>query len=164
VAVTDGELISTRSGRLQVIFTPGHSCDHICLFEPHQGWLFTGDLFVGGHDRALRVDCSIWQIIDSLKKICALDAAIMFPGSARVRHSPAEAIMEKIDYLKRLGEKVLELDRKGRSVGEIVRALCGPPMLIELLTLGHFTRAHLVRSYLQDVLPPICQDRSNLLC
>jgi hypothetical protein len=72
----------------------------------------------------------------------------MFPGAARVRDNPGEAIREKIDYLERLGDRVLELDQQGKSVGEIVGTLCGSLMLIEVLTLGHFTRGHLVRSFL----------------
>jgi hypothetical protein len=34
-------------------------------------------------------------------------------------------------------------------VAEIARLLFGGPMLIELVTAGHFTRRHLVRSYLE---------------
>jgi glyoxylase-like metal-dependent hydrolase (beta-lactamase superfamily II) len=52
--VSDGDWIETDHHRFQVIYTPGHSPDHICLYEPDRGWLFTGDLFVGGQDRALR--------------------------------------------------------------------------------------------------------------
>jgi hypothetical protein len=33
-------------------------------------------------------------------------------------------------------------------VSEIVRAVCGAPMLIEFVTLGHFSRRRLVLSYL----------------
>ncbi len=147
-AVADGEEISTGKRSLQVVFTPGHSPDHLCLWAPDEGWLFTGDLFVGGYDRALRVDCDIRGIISSLRRIDGLAATTMFPGSARVREQPAEAIADKIAYLERLGEQVHELHGQGRSTAQIVRALCGGPMFIELFTLGHFTRSGLVRSYL----------------
>jgi len=146
--LTDGEMIETARYRLQVIYTPGHSPDHLCLYEPEQGWLFTGDLFVGGQDRALRAGYDIWEIIASLKRIAALPATTLFPGSARVRDHPAEALREKIAYLEGLGERVLALHREGRRVGEIVRALMGGPMLIEAVTLGHFSRRRLVLSYL----------------
>ena len=65
----DGEVIETEKYSLTVIYTPGHSPDHLCLYEPNQGWIFTGDLFVGGKDRALRAGCDIWQVIESLKLI-----------------------------------------------------------------------------------------------
>ncbi len=146
--LADGQVISTARYRFQVIYTPGHSPDHLCLYEPRQGWLFTGDLFVGGQERALRAGYDIWQIIASLKRIAALPAARLFPGSARVRDNPAEALATKIAYLETLGERMKELYQQGKSVSQIVHALCGGPMLIEFVTLGHFSRRHLVLSYL----------------
>jgi len=148
-SVSDGEVIETAHYRLQVIYTPGHSPDHVCLYEPNRGWLFTGDLFVGGRDRALRAGYDVWGIIASLKRIAALPATRLFPGSARVRDHPADELTAKIAHLEELGERVLELHRQGRNVEEIVRKLCGGPMLIEVITLGHFARRRLVLSYLK---------------
>ena len=145
----DGAAIETEHHRFRVIYTPGHSPDHLCLYEPTQGWLFTGDLFVGGQERALRGDYDIWQIIASLKRIVALPMNMLFPGSARVRENPAKEVAEKITYLEELGERALTLYRQGRSVRDIVRRLCGGPMLVEFLTLGHFSRRWLVLAYLR---------------
>lgn len=146
--VSDGDTIETDHYCFQVIYTPGHSPDHVCLYEPDRGWLFTGDLFVGGRERALRADYDVWGIISSLKRIAALPATALFPGSARVRADPAAELTAKIARLEGFGEQVLALHRQGRSVNEIVRKLCGGPMLLELITLGHFSRRGLVLSYL----------------
>ena len=146
--LADGDVITTGRYRFQVLHTPGHSPDHLCLFEAQQGWLFGGDLFVGGQDRALRADCDIWQIIASLKRIEALSATVLFPGGARVRDNPGEALRAKIVYLEQLGAAALALEQRGWSVPQIARALCGGPMLIELITLGHFSSRWLIRSYL----------------
>jgi glyoxylase-like metal-dependent hydrolase (beta-lactamase superfamily II) len=147
--VADEARIEIRNLRLHVFFTPGHSPDHISLFEPDRGWLFTGDLFVGGWERALREGYDIWQIIESLKRVNSLSASVMFPGSARIRENPKAELDAKIAYLEEFGGKVLDLNRKGLGVNDIVRALCGRPMFIELVTLGNFTRRHLVLSYLR---------------
>ena len=144
----DGEVIETEKYALQVIYTPGHSQDHICLYEQKQGWLFTGDLYVGGKDRALREDSDIWQIIASLKRIAELPLRKLYPGCARVPDNPKEAITGKINYLEEMGSNVLGLHRQGKSEKAIVRSLLGGPMLIELITSGHFARRNLVRSYL----------------
>ncbi len=146
--VADGAVLETERYRFQVVYTPGHSPDHLCLYEPDQGWLFTGDLFVGGRDRALRAGYDIWAIIASLKRIAALPATTLYPGSARVRDNPAGELAAKIAHLEELGEQVQTLYRQGRSVHQIVQALCGGPMLIEVITLGHFSRRRLVLSYL----------------
>jgi hypothetical protein len=87
-------------------------------------------------------------VIESLKLISDFPARQMFPNSARVRQVPAIHLQNKIDYLEEMGEKVLALDHRGKGVGEIARSLFGGPMLVELLTLGHFTRRRLVLSYL----------------
>lgn len=148
--LADGAILETEAFRFQVIYTPGHSPDHLCLYEPERGWLFTGDLFVGGRERALRSGYNIWQIIASLKRIAALPSTLMFPGSARIRENPKAELEAKIAYLEEFGSKVLDLHRKGWNVDAIVRTLCGKPMFIELLTLGDFARRHLVLSYLRN--------------
>jgi len=147
--VQDGELIEIGDHCYQVIYTPGHSPDHICVYEPECGWLFTGDLFVGGKDRALRAEYDIWQIISSLKRISALPLRKLFPGSARVRENPRQELLDKIDYLEETGERVLGLHKEGWGINAITRHLFGGPMMIEIMTLGDFTRRGLVESYLR---------------
>ena len=149
-SLENAEIIETDEYKFQVIYTPGHSPDHICLYEQNRGWLFSGDLFVGGQDRALRAGYDIWQIIDSLKLIIGLPLTILFPGSARVREQPQQELMSKIVYLEDLGDRVLELRQKGCSVSRIARQLLGGTMWVEIVTLGHFSRFNLVRSYLRQ--------------
>jgi len=146
--VQDGELIETEHYTFQVIYTPGHSADHICLYEHEHGWLFSGDLFVGGKDRATREGFDIWQVVGSLKRVVDLPMNILFPGCARIRENPKEAIRNKIQYLEETGSKVLELHQQRKSEKEIARTLFGGPMLVEAMTFGHFSRIHLVRSFL----------------
>ena len=147
-AVEDGQLISTARFRFQAVFTPGHSPDHLCLYEPKKGWLFSGDLFVGGRDRGVVAGCDIWQLIASLKKVAALPLTRMFPGSARTRDNPREDLLTRINYLESTGEMVLNLHKKGWDVDEIARRVFGGTMLIEFITSGHFSRRNLVLSFL----------------
>jgi glyoxylase-like metal-dependent hydrolase (beta-lactamase superfamily II) len=147
----DRAVIETGKFLFQVIYTPGHSPDHLCLYEPDRGWLFTGDLFVGGRDRALGHEYDIWQIIASLKAVSKLCINTMFPGSARVRENPNLELVEKIAYLEELGSRILQLNARGWSLPAITRAVCGPPILIEFITWGHFSRRNLVSSYLKKI-------------
>jgi len=147
-AVMDGELIETENYRFRVVYTPGHNEDHICLYEENRGWLFSGDLFNGGRDRAVVAGSDIWEIIASLKRVASLPIETLFPGSSRVRLKPKEELINKITYLEELGENVLRLHSRGYSVNEIRNALLGGRMWIEAVTIGHFTRRRLVLSYL----------------
>jgi glyoxylase-like metal-dependent hydrolase (beta-lactamase superfamily II) len=145
----DGAIVDTGRYQFEVIYTPGHSPDHLCLYEPQKRWLFSGDLFVGGKERALRGGYDIWGIIASLKHVSELPVGWLFAGSARVRRDPGPELEAKIEHLETLGKRVHALHQRGRSVSQIVRALCGGPMLLELFTLGNFSRRHLVESYLR---------------
>jgi glyoxylase-like metal-dependent hydrolase (beta-lactamase superfamily II) len=144
------EFVETERYRFQVIHTPGHSPDHICLFEPHQGWLFSGDAYVGGRDRALRLDYNVWQIIDSLKKLAGLDPQVIFAGSGSVRNDAREELASKIQYLEETGERVLSLHRKGYSKRRIRLEVLGRELPIAIYTLGNFSGKNLVRSYIED--------------
>lgn len=147
-ALSDEQVLERDGHRWRIYFTPGHSDDHLCLFEENHGWLFSGDLFVGGRDRAIRQGCDIWQIIASLKRMAALPVEILFPGSARVRENPLTELQAKIAYYEELGGKILQLHQAGLSRREIRRRLLGGPMFVEFVTLGHFARWHLIEAYL----------------
>lgn len=149
ISIVESDVISTERYAFRLIHTPGHSPDHFCLYEPDQGWLFSGDVFVGGFERALRIDYDIWGIIASLKRISELPIRLLFPGSARVRENPEEELRAKIAHLDQLGGRALDLRQRGWSVRRIVRELCGRPMFMELMTMGHFSRKGMVLSFLR---------------
>jgi glyoxylase-like metal-dependent hydrolase (beta-lactamase superfamily II) len=146
--IREGDTIDAGELQFRVIETPGHSPDHLCLFEPDRGWLFSGDLYVGGRDRALRSGSDIGGVISSLERVAALPVITLFPGSARIPEDPAATLAAKIAWLRSIRDRVLALHAQGLGVGRIAREAFGPPMGIELLTLGHFSRRWLVRSIL----------------
>lgn len=146
--VADGEILEHKGYHLQALHTPGHCLDHICFYEPNREWLFSGDLFVGGRERAIRQGSNIWQIIQSLKRIADLPIRWLYAGAARARENPKAELNTKIAYLEELGDQILAFQRQGWSVSAITRRLCGQTMPIEWITLGHFTRKHLVLSFL----------------
>jgi glyoxylase-like metal-dependent hydrolase (beta-lactamase superfamily II) len=148
--IEEGGIVETDHYCFEVFYTPGHTRDHLCLYEPKQGWLFTGDLFVGGRDRAIRAGSEVWEIIRSLKRMAQQPAASLYPGCARVRDNVSEVLSAKAAYLEQLGERILDLHHQGWQVPAIERAVCGRPMPVEWITLGHFSRRHLVLSYLQS--------------
>jgi glyoxylase-like metal-dependent hydrolase (beta-lactamase superfamily II) len=143
-----GQLVETDRFRFEVVHTPGHSPDHICLFEPERGWLFSGDAYIGGEDRALREGYDIHGIIASLKQLARLPVRAIFAGSGSVREMGVEPLRQKIHYLEDVGQRVQSLHGQGLSPWQIRRRLFGAELPIAYVTLGHFSGRHLVRSYL----------------
>lgn len=148
-----GGRVYTEQFRFQVIHTPGHSPDHVCLFEPTQGWLFSGDAFIGGQERALREDYDVQATIASLKALAELPVETIFSGSGTVRANGRQALQDKIASLEELGERIRSLRDEGLSPRRIRRHLLGSEPAITYLTLGHFSGMHLVHSYLADPHP-----------
>jgi glyoxylase-like metal-dependent hydrolase (beta-lactamase superfamily II) len=147
-AIPVGQRLETDHSCFEVIHTPGHSPDHVCLFEPERGWLFTGDTYIGGKDRALREGYDIYGIIASLKVLARLPVEVIFAGSGSVRQMGVEPLRQKIAYLEDLGQRVRSLGDQGLSPRQIRRRLFGRDVFIAYVTLGHFSGLHLVRSYL----------------
>ncbi len=145
-----GETVETERHHFEVIHTPGHGPDHICLYERDRGWLFSGDAYIGGRDKALRADFNIWQVIDSLKKLVKLDLTLLFTGSGRVRGNARTDLLEKIHYLEDTAGEVLKLHQRGFSYSKIRREVFGRELPISYLTLGHFSGKNLVRSIVED--------------
>jgi len=145
-----GEWVVTTRYRFQVVHTPGHSPDHICLYEPEQGWLFAGDAYISGRERAVRPDCNIYAVIASLKKLAALHLTCLFPGSGTVRTDPIVDIERKIAYLEELGAEVRRLHDMGFSVRGIKKQLLGRDPYITYLTHGHFKGSYLIKAYLKS--------------
>lgn len=144
-----GDQVRTGAFRFEVIATPGHSPDHICLFEPDQGWLFSGDAYIGGQDRALREDYDILTIIASLKRLAALPVKTIFSGSGSIRTSGVQPLLDKIVYLEELGQRIYALHDQGLGPRRICHELFGPERPITYVTLGHFSGVRLVESYLR---------------
>jgi glyoxylase-like metal-dependent hydrolase (beta-lactamase superfamily II) len=153
--VADGDMVEPGAFRFQVLHLPGHSTDHLGFWEPDRGWLFTGDLYVGGRDRALRVDGDIHGTIASLERIAGLPIRRLFPGAARIPDDPVAALREKLAYYREVEGRILALHRRGMGVGAIARAVFGGPMTVEWVTMGHFSRRNLVRAFLRASRPDV---------
>jgi glyoxylase-like metal-dependent hydrolase (beta-lactamase superfamily II) len=72
------EVIESDRYRFQPVHTPGHSKDHTAYFVESEGWLFSGDLYLGPKIKYFRSDEQIKDMINSLKIIVNLDFDSIF--------------------------------------------------------------------------------------
>ena len=183
-----GETIDTESGYLQVIETPGHCDDHIALHDPKEKVLLAGDAFMGSYFATPNPDVDSLKWLASLERLMQLDIEILveghghihtlradipdFPGVV-IRQDPKVAIAQKLDYLRWLREQI-EAGFQERLPVRVIEASCFPwgrrtswescatDECIRLLSLGHFSRTELVRSFVrtnEDQLPTVYEVR-----
>jgi glyoxylase-like metal-dependent hydrolase (beta-lactamase superfamily II) len=70
--IHDGDMLDLGSRVLQVISTPGHTPDEICLLDRKNGLLFTGDNFYAGPIWLYRPETDLDAYVHSVERIAAL--------------------------------------------------------------------------------------------
>jgi glyoxylase-like metal-dependent hydrolase (beta-lactamase superfamily II) len=68
----DGDTLDLGGRVLQVISTPGHTPDAICLLDPKNGLLFTGDTFYAGPIWLYRPETDLDDYVHSVERIAAM--------------------------------------------------------------------------------------------
>lgn len=144
-----GDYIDTEGYRFEVIPTPGHDRDHICLFERKNGWLFTGDLYVTTKPVVCRPNDDMRQVIADLKTVQALSPHVIFPAPTHVVKNPAQKLNTLIAYLEKLGTRVEGLYNDGMGIEHIRQEVFGEEGLIAEMTQQQFSSLNLVKSFLK---------------
>jgi len=145
-----GSVLTTQHHSFRVIYTPGHSCADITLFEPQRGWAFTGDIFIRGKGIVIRRDSNIKKIIDSLNLLKTLKPRILFPGSGNPVLNPQEELEKKLHYFSQLKDQILELHEQGQTIEEIRKTLFPKKPLLTRISFGDYSSENLIRSFIQN--------------
>jgi glyoxylase-like metal-dependent hydrolase (beta-lactamase superfamily II) len=143
-----GSEVRTSEHVFQVIETPGHTPDHVCLFEPEQGWLFSGDLHVAELSLVYQPYDHFHQILASLQKLLPLDIHTIFDAHKGVIEDGPGALKAKVEFMETTQAKVLELHKKGISPKEISKAVLGKEEIFAAITGGHMSKLNGIKSIL----------------
>ena len=182
--------IEAAHGELEVLVAPGHCDDHIVLYDCGEKVLIAGDAFMGSYFATPNPDVDSRKWIDTLERLLELDIEVLVEGHGHVytlrsdfpdlagvviREDPHSALGKKRDYLRWLRQQIESGNREGLPPSA-VEATCFPwgsgrswesfsrNELIRFLSLGHFSRSELVRSFVRSgppagVLPMVYQAR-----
>jgi len=170
-----GDRIATAHGEVEVLASPGHCDDHIVLYDRREKVLIAGDAFMGSYFATPNPDVDSLRWIDTLEHLLSLDIEVLVEGHGHVhtlrtdfpqipgvviRADPRVALQEKLDYLHWLRAQIEAGKREGLTAAA-VEATCFPwsrgrawenfskNELIRLLSMGHFSRSELIRSFVR---------------
>lgn len=146
------KIISTNRYQFHVIHTPGHADDHICLYEPQEGWLFSGDLYVHHYIRYFMATESVATQIASLKKVLKLNFDRFFCSHSYREDKGKERFQRKLQFLQDLYGNVTNLHQKGYKPSRIMRALeIEEQWMIRFLSGGWLSALNMINSVIRDV-------------
>jgi glyoxylase-like metal-dependent hydrolase (beta-lactamase superfamily II) len=125
-SVGDGESIDGTEFGLEVLHTPGHATNHICLLLEEERVLFTGDMVLDDMysvvSPASGGDMAVY--VDQLRRLKKLRLSRIAPGHGDVIEEPKAALDDYIKHRAARERQIVDLLRKGPArVAEIVDAL-----------------------------------------
>jgi glyoxylase-like metal-dependent hydrolase (beta-lactamase superfamily II) len=126
VRVEDGELLHVGTLDLRCVHAPGHTDGHLCLFLEQERLLFAGDNVLGVGTAAIAPPPhgDMAQYVRSLKKMQALDAALLAPGHGPMVKEPNRKLQELIDHRQQREDQIVSLIASGKSdVKSLVKAI-----------------------------------------
>jgi hydroxyacylglutathione hydrolase len=101
----DDALIALGNYELRVIHTPGHTSGCICVYEPNERLLFSGDtVFAKGTLSEIATSGNISDYVDSLQRLNTLRIDRMCPGHGRISYAPEQDMKQAVIYAHTLME------------------------------------------------------------
>lgn len=131
-----GETLQIGSTELQLFHDKGETDDHLWIFVPQSGLLYTGDLFIwaspncGNPQKAQRYPRE-WAI--ALRKMAALGATTLLPGHGPVilgAERIRQALCETAELLETILNQTLALMNQGASLDEVLHGVKMPEALL----------------------------------
>lgn len=143
------EKIECKQHTFIPVYTPGHTRDHTCLYEPNKGWLFTGDLYITPEPKVSLWSESLSKYITSLKTVLALEFDTIFCAHQGVVENGRKKLEDKLAYLELIQSEAVHLYEAGYNERAITRKMFPDKTRLERLTFGAFSSLHLVRQLIR---------------
>lgn len=146
--------VATDRYTFEILDAPGHCDDQIVLYERQQGWLFSGDAFLGERIRYFRRDEDFDRTLETTRRLASLDFDALFCAHRPVPTGGQAAMRRKLQHLEDLGGETRRLAAQGWSERAITRQLLGrTPWMQWCVTLGDATSENLIRAILRGPRP-----------
>ncbi len=95
IGVKDAEEINFGGETFKVLHTPGHTIDHVCLFNEDRGILFSGDAVVTHPIIDEMLGGSLKHYILTIRYLRKLEISAIFPGHGMYATENIDAILDK---------------------------------------------------------------------
>lgn len=146
----EGRVVTTNY-QFDIIPIPGHAIDMVALHEAEKGWLFSADLWVYKYIRYFMRAESMYQQIESIKRVLQLDFDVLFCSHNPQLSGGKQKLREKLQFLEDFYGRAADFYHKGYSPAAILKAMgLKEDIGIQLLSTGELSTINMVRSVVRD--------------
>ncbi|MGH9143802.1 MAG: MBL fold metallo-hydrolase [Vicinamibacterales bacterium] len=113
----DGDLVRAGDDWLQVLYTPGHSPDHLAFWHEASGTIFTGDLVALGSSVMIHWSRGgdLGQYLRSLERLLAIDPRRLLPAHGQAIDDPRSILTGYLAHRLERERQVIDAMRHGRA-------------------------------------------------
>lgn len=134
---------------LTVLPLPGHTNEHLVVWDAERRILVGGDLFLGVKVRVAHGGESPRRLVQSLRAAVALEPRLLLDAHRGAVYEPVPLIQAKITWMEETIGEIERLDARGLAEREIARRVLGREELVGWVSRGEYSKRAFVRAVLQ---------------
>ena len=135
---------------LEIIETPGHTDDHIVVWDPEHGIVASGDLFLGVKVRVAHLHERPTTVVRSLRTVAALEPRLLLDGHRGAVPDAVAMLRAKIDWMEETIGIIRSLAGQGVDEREITKRVLGSEELVGYASFGEYSKRAYVKSVLTE--------------
>lgn len=143
-----GAVRSFDPAPLAVLHLPGHTAEHLAVWDAERGILAGGDLFLGVKVRVAHGGESPQRLVESLRTAAALSPRLLLDAHRGAVRDPVPLLRAKIDWMETTMGEIRALRARGVGEREITRRVLGREELVGVVSRGEYSKREYVRAVL----------------
>jgi glyoxylase-like metal-dependent hydrolase (beta-lactamase superfamily II) len=143
-------LVDFDPAPLAVVPLPGHTPDHIGVWDPERRILVSGDLFLGVKVRVAHRSESPRRLVESLRVAAALEPRLILDAHRGPVTDATAKLRAKIAWLDETIQAIAELGARGDPPRAIARRVLGREASVGYASFGEYSKLAFVRAVLRE--------------